>query len=197
MKKVSDNQLNMRMPSESEVIKERRRLQYGKEYRKVLATTIYTILIVAAVAVLIVTLVLPVLQVSGESMEPTFKDGDIVLLVRTENLETGDLCGFYWNNKLLLKRVIGTPGDIIKMDAAGNIYVNDLRLDESYISEKAYGECCNIDFPYNVPDNCYFLVGDSRYVSMDSRNTMIGAVSGEQILGKVVIKVWPKIKAYS
>lgn len=197
MKKVSDNQLNMRMPSESEVIKERRRLQYGKEYRKVLATTIYTILIVAAVAVLIVTLVLPVLQVSGESMEPTFKDGDIVLLVRTENLETGDLCGFYWNNKLLLKRVIGTPGDIIKMDAAGNIYVNDLMLDESYISEKAYGECCNIDFPYNVPDNCYFLVGDSRYVSMDSRNTMIGAVSGEQILGKVVIKVWPKIKAYS
>ncbi|MCQ2482305.1 MAG: signal peptidase I, partial [Clostridia bacterium] len=147
MENGNDTKLNIQMPSEKEILKERRRLQYGKEYRKVLATTIYTILVVAAIAILIVTLVLPVLQVSGNSMEPTFKDGDVVLLIRTEKLETGDICGFYWNNKLLLKRVIGTPGDIIKMDASGNIYVNDFLLDESYISEKAYGECCNIEFP--------------------------------------------------
>lgn len=184
------------LPSEEAVQDERRRLTRGRALRRVLLTTVCFLIVIAAATVLIVTLFMPVLQISGDSMEPTISDGDIVLLMKTEDLEVGDLCGFYWNNKLLVKRVIGTPGDVIKMDPQGNVYVNDVMLDESYISEKAFGDSCDIEFPYHVPDNHYFLVGDARDISMDSRNSMIGAVAGEQVVGKVILRVWPDIEHF-
>ena len=123
-------------------------------------------------------------------MEPTLQDGDLLVLVKRSKMETGDLCGFYWQNKLLLKRVIGTPGDIVDIEESGEVYVNGLKLDEPYVSELAYGEC-DITFPYQVPDNRYFVMGDHRATSIDSRNSAIGCVDKEQMEGKVLICIWP------
>ena len=166
------------IPSTEEVKAERERLAYRSRYTRVLRSTIYALVVVAAVAVLLATLFLPVLQVSGDSMNPTLQDKDVIVLVKSGSLKTGDLCGFYWQNKLLLKRVIGLPGDIISV------------LDEPYVDELALGEC-DIKFPYQVPENRYFVLGDHRATSIDSRSSVIGCVEKNQIVGKVFIRVWP------
>lgn len=181
--------------SDKVIAKERRRIAHRRELIKTLTTTIYVLIIVAAVAVLLSTIYMPVIKVSGNSMNPTLNDNDIVLLIKTDKLELGDLCCFYWNNKLLLKRVIGTPGDIIELDIDGNLYVNGEYVNEEYIDKKALGEC-DIDFPYQVGDNHFFMLGDSREVSIDSRNSTIGSVSEEQMVGKVVMRIWPSIETY-
>ena len=178
------------IPSAEAVAKERERLQYKKKYNRTLRSTIYALLVVAALAVLVATIFLPVLQVSGTSMEPTLADGDIILLLKSESFTTGDICGLYWQNKLLLKRVIGGPGDIIDIDAAGNVAVNGQELDEPYLTDKALGEC-DITLPYQVPENRYFVMGDHRSTSVDSRSSTVGCVSEEQIVGKIVFRVWP------
>lgn len=178
------------IPSMEAVEAERKRLQYKKEYNRVLRSTIYSLLVVASVAVLLATIFLPVLQVSGTSMEPTLNDQDIILLVKTQRFETGDLCGFYWQNKLLLKRVIGGPGDVISMDAEGNVWVNDRLIEEPYLTDKELGEC-DITFPYQVPENRYFVLGDHRATSIDSRSTVIGCIEKEQIVGRVFCRIWP------
>ena len=170
------------IPSTAEVKAERDRLAY----LRVLRSTVYALLVVAAVAVLLATLFLPVLQVSGDSMNPTLQDKDIILLVKTGDMKTGDLCGFYWQNKLLLKRVIGLPGDVITLV----VTVNGQTLDEPYVDELALGEC-DIKFPYQVPENRYFVLGDHRATSIDSRSSVIGSVEKSQIVGKVFLRVWP------
>ena len=178
------------LPTKKQVETERKRYRRQKAYNKALRGTVYVLTIVAAVAVLVATLVLPVLQIEGTSMEPALTNGDVVLLMKTTRFKHGDLCGFTWNNKLLIKRVIGLPGDWIEIDAEGNVYRNGEKLDEPYVEKKALGEC-DLDFPYQVPQEQYFVIGDMRESSVDSRSSLIGCVQKDQIVGKVFFRVWP------
>ena len=178
------------LPTKKQVETERKRYRRQKAYSKALRGTVYVLTIVAAVAVLIATLVLPVLQIEGTSMEPTLSNGDIVLLMKTTRFARGELCGFTWNNKLLIKRVIGLPGDWIEIDTDGTIYLNGDKLDEPYVQQLALGEC-DLEFPFQVPQEQYFVVGDMRENSIDSRNSLIGCVPKDQIVGKVFFRVWP------
>ena len=178
------------LPTKSQVETERKRYRRQKAYNKALRGTVYVLTIVAAVAVLVATLILPVLQIEGTSMEPTLSNGDIVLLPKTTRFERGDLCGFTWNNKLLVKRVIGLPGDWIEIDTDGTIYLNGDKLNEPYVEHKALGEC-DLEFPFQVPQEQYFVIGDMRESSVDSRNKLIGCIPKEQIVGKVFFRIWP------
>lgn len=178
------------LPTKQQVEVELKRVDYRTRYRKVLRNTIYTLIIVAAIAVLIASLVLPVLQISGTSMEPTLSDKEIVVLVKTGNMKQGDLCGFSYSNKILIKRVIGLPGDFITISKDGTVMVNGDEIDEPYLTEKSLGEC-DIEFPYQVPENHYFVLGDHRSTSVDSRNSVIGCVSKEQFIGKIIFRIYP------
>ena len=170
--------------------KELKRERYKRRFRKLLKRTVNALIVVAAVAALVATLILPVLQIAGTSMEPNLNDGNIVLLVKKKNLQTGDLCAFYYSNKILIKRVIATPGDYIWIESDGTVFLNGNPLDEPYISEKALGEC-DVEFPYQVPENCYFVMGDKRETSIDSRSSVIGCIPEDQIVGRIFCKFWP------
>ena len=178
------------LPTKNQVETERKRYRRQKAYNKALRGTVYVLTIVAAVAVLIAPLILPVLQIEGTSMEPTLSNGDIVLLTKAPRFDRGDLCGFTWNNKLLIKRVIGLPGDWIEIDTDGTVYLNGDKLEEPYVEHKALGEC-DLEFPFQVPQEQYFVIGDMRESSIDSRNTVIGCIPKEQIVGKVFFRIWP------
>ena len=164
--------------------------KYKRRYKRLLRSTVNALIVVAAVAALIATLFLPVLQIAGTSMEPNLTDGDIVALVKTENFEAGDLCAFYYSNKILIKRVIATPGDYLWINSDGTVYVNGKELQEPYLQKRALGEC-DIDFPYQVPENAYFMMGDQRETSIDSRSSTIGCIAEDQIIGKIIFKFWP------
>ena len=171
---------------ETEILREK----YNQKYRQVLKSTVYSHVVVAAVAVLIATLAFPVLQISGSSMEPTLNDEEIVVLLKTTNMKKDELCCFSYQNKLLIKRVIGLPGDKINIDTNGNVFVNDELIDEPYVTDKALGEC-DVIFPCYVSDNHYFVLGDHRSTSIDSRSSVIGLVSEEFIVGKIFFRIWP------
>lgn len=177
-------------PTVEQLEKELKRVDYGRRYRTVLKSTVYTLITVAAIAVLVATLWLPVLQIYGSSMTPTLQDGEIIFTLKTSEMETGDIVAFYYNNKILVKRVIAGPGDWVNMDEDGTVYVNGEVLDEPYLEEKAFGEC-DIELPYQVPDSKIFVMGDHRSTSVDSRSTSVGCVSQEQIVGKIIFRVWP------
>lgn len=183
-KKISDR------PSVEVLESEIKRLRYKRRYQTVLKSTVYTLITVAAVAVLVATLWLPVLQIYGSSMTPTLQDGEIIFSVKTTDLEQGDVIAFYYNNKILVKRVIAGPGDWVNMDEDGTVYVNSEELYEPYVSEKAVGET-DIELPYQVPDGKIFVMGDHRSTSVDSRNTAVGCVEQEQIVGKIIFRIWP------
>ena len=176
-------------PSLEQVRGEKTKLENKKKFRRMLLSTIAVLVVVAAVAVLISTLFMPVIQVSGDSMEPTMKDGDILLLVRSKNLECGDICCISWQNKMLLKRVIGLPGVKIDIDDEGNVYVNGSKLDEPYAEELCLGEC-DVKFPITVEPDTLFVLGDKRSVSIDSRSSAIGCVGKDQIVGRVLFTIW-------
>ena len=178
------------LPSLDQIESARRRYRWQKAYFKALRGTISVLTYMAAVAALIATLVLPVLQIEGTSMEPTLKNGDIVLLTKTTTFERGEICGFSWNNKILIKRVIGIPGDWIEIDTDGTVYRNGEKLDEPYANQIAFGEC-DMEFPFQVPQEQYFVLGDMRESSIDSRNTLVGCVETEQIIGKIFLRIWP------
>ena len=178
------------LPSLEQLTAELEREKYKRRYKRVLRSTIYTLIVVAAVAVLVATIWMPVLQIYGASMTPTLDEGDIVISVKGSDFEPGDLVAFYMGNKILVKRCIAGPGQWVDIDADGNVYVDGKLLDEPYLTEKALGDC-DIEFPYQVPDNRYFCMGDHRSTSVDSRSTTVGCVSDEQIVGKIVFRVWP------
>ena len=178
------------LPTSQQIEEELNRTKYRRRYRSVLRSTIYTLITVAAIAVLVATLLMPVLQIYGSSMTPTLTDGDIVLTLKTSEFEPGDVVAFYYNNKILVKRVIAESGDWVDVTENGDVYVNDKLLDEPYLVEKALGDC-NIEFPYQVPESRVFVMGDHRSVSVDSRNTAVGCVAEEQVVGKLVFRVWP------
>ena len=178
------------MPPLEALQKELKRERYRRRFRRLLRSTINALIVVAAVAALVATLVLPVLQIAGTSMEPSLCDGDIVLLVKTNHMDTGDLCAFYYSNKILIKRIIAGPGDYIWIESDGTVFLNGKALDEPYVSEKALGEC-DMDFPYQVPENNYFVMGDKRSSSIDSRSSVIGCIAEDQIIGKIFCKFWP------
>ena len=178
------------MPSteslQAELTKERERSVFFRALR----STTFSLAVVAAAAIIVVTLVMPILQISGSSMTDTLHDQDIVVALRGSDCNTGDVIAFYYNNKILVKRVIAKAGQWVNIDDAGNVYVDGVLLDEPYVSEKSLGEC-NIKLPYQVPDNRLFVMGDHRSVSVDSRSRTIGCVSDEQIVGRLVFCAWP------
>ena len=177
-------------PTTEQLEGELKRVRYKSRYRSVLRSTIYSLITVAAIAVLIATLWLPVLQVYGNSMTPTLQNGEIIFTVKMSEFEPGDIISFYYNNKILIKRVIARSGEWVNMDADGNVYVNETLLDEPYLDEKAFGDC-NIELPYQVPEGRVFVMGDHRSTSVDSRNSAVGCVAQEQIVGKILFRVWP------
>ena len=181
---------NKDFPSVSQLEEELARLDYKQRFRSVLRSTVFTLVVVAAIAVLVATLWMPVLRIYGMSMDPTLPDGSIVVSMKTSNFEPGDIVAFYYNNNILVKRVVAEAGDWVDIDEDGNIYVNTVLLDEPYIKEKAFGDT-NIDLPYQVPEGRVFVVGDNRAVSIDSRNKAVGCVASEQLVGKLVFKIWP------
>jgi signal peptidase I len=176
--------------SKSVMERELHRLRYRSNYARTLRSTIGILITVAAVAVLIATLLLPVLQIYGSSMADTLVDGDIVVSVKETNLQRQDVVAFYYNNKILVKRVIASAGEWVDIDDEGNVTVDGEPLDEPYLMDKALGEC-DITFPYQVPEGRLFVMGDHRSVSVDSRSTSVGCVSEEQIVGKLVFRLWP------
>jgi signal peptidase I len=183
-KKISER------PSVEELETELKRVRYRSRYQSVLRSTVYTLITVAAVAVLVATLWLPVLQIYGSSMTPTLQDGEIVFSVKTSDLQSGDIVAFYYNNKILIKRVIATSGQWVNILEDGTVYVNEVELEEPYLVEKAFGDA-DIELPYQVPDGKVFVMGDHRATSADSRHTVVGCVTPEQIVGRIVFRIWP------
>lgn len=178
------------VPTADQLETEIQRVRYNRRYRTVLKSTIYTLITVAAVSILVATLWLPILQIFGNSMTPTMQNGDIVFSLKTNSFQRGDVIAFYYNNKILVKRVIGCPGDWVDLEQDGVVYVNNEMLSEPYVTDMAYGDT-NIALPYQVPDGRLFVMGDHRSTSVDSRNTAVGCVAQEQIVGKIVFRIWP------
>lgn len=181
---------SVQLPTIEQVEAERNRLRYKRRYNRTLKSTIAILVVVVALAVLVATLWMPVLQIYGSSMDSTLKDGEIVLSVKNSDFNQGDVVSFYYNNKILVKRVIAGPGDWVNIDQDGNVYVNNELLYEPYVIDKALGEC-DIELPYQVPDGKIFVMGDHRSTSVDSRNNAVGCVGEEQVVGKIIFRVWP------
>lgn len=177
-------------PTAKQLEKELQRELYRTSYVRMLRSTVYTLVTVAAIAVLVAVLLLPVLQIYGSSMTNTLFDGDIVVSLKNADFETGDIVAFYYNNKILVKRVIANAGDWVDIDGEGNVSINGEWTEEPYVNEKSIGDC-NIELPYQVPDGRIFVMGDHRSTSVDSRNTAVGCVADEQIVGKILFRVWP------
>ena len=180
-------------PTVEQLEAELRRERHKRNYKATLRSTVSALMIVAAIAVLISMLWIPVLQVVGESMTPSLFEGEIIVAPKGLKFQKGDVIAFYYNNKILVKRVIANAGEWVNIDQDGNVFINDVPLDEPYVSEKAFGDC-NITLPYQVPDGKIFVMGDHRATSSDSRNTAVGCVAEEQIVGRVLVRVWPLSK---
>lgn len=178
------------LPDKNTVEAEVKRERYRKRYRVSFRSTVFSLITVAAAAILVATLWMPVLQIYGSSMTPSMEDGDIVISTTATDFNTGDIIAFYYNNKVLVKRVIATSGQWVDMDADGTVYVNGTAIEEPYLAEKSFGDC-DIALPYQVPENKIFVMGDHRSVSVDSRNSVVGCVAEDEIVGKIVFRVWP------
>jgi signal peptidase I len=185
------------VPPRKELEIELKRIRYRENYMKTFKSTVYILVTVAAIAIIIATMLLPVLRIFGTSMSPSLQDGDIIVAMKGSDFEKSDLIAFYYNNKILVKRVIANAGDWVDIDEAGVVKVNGVELDEPYLDDRALGEC-DIELPYQVPEGRIFVMGDHRSISIDSRHTSLGCVADEQIVGKLLFRIWPltEIKAF-
>lgn len=189
MKKKSDDALERR-PSVEQLEGQLKRERYKVRYRYALRTTVYTLLAAAAAAILVATLWIPVLQIYGSSMTPTLGEGQLVVAVKSKKFQQGDIVAFYYNNRILVKRVIAGPGEWVDIDGDGNVFIDGEALEEPYLAEKALGQC-DIELPYQVPANQYFVMGDHRSTSADSRSTTVGCVATEAVVGRLLFRIWP------
>jgi len=178
------------LPSSEELEQELNRERYKSRYKRTLKSTVFALITAAAAAVLVATLWLPVLQIFGASMTPTLQEGQIVVSVKAKDLEPGDIIAFYYGNKVLVKRYIAGPGTWVDIQEDGTVLLNGEVLDEPYLTEKAFG-ICDLELPYQVPEESYFLMGDERETSVDSRHSSVGCISTDQIVGKITFRVWP------
>ena len=187
---IFQTQRGQAIPTLVQVAAEKRKLDRRYRRRRALSSILLSFTLTILGGAMVLLLFLPVLEVSGSSMEPTLRDGDILVLTKPRAIETGEMCGMYAQGRLILKRVIGLPGDVVDMDEAGNVYVNQVKLEEPYVSEKARG-ACDLSFPYTVPENSLFVLGDHRETSIDSRSSLIGCVNVNEVMGQVVARIWP------
>lgn len=178
------------LPSSRDVEQELKRERYKRRYKRTLKSTIFALVTASAAAVLIATLWMPVLQIFGSSMTPTLSEGEIVVSIKVNELEPGDIVAFYYGNKVLIKRYIAGPGTWVDIQEDGTVLLNGEVLDEPYLTEKSFG-ICDLELPYQVPENTYFLMGDHRETSVDSRHSSVGCIAGEQMVGRIVYRVWP------
>ena len=177
-------------PTSEELEQELKREQYSRRYRRTLRSTVFILITAAAAAVLVAMLWMPVLQIYGSSMTPTLREGDYVVSLKSSRFEQGDVIAFYFGNKLLVKRYIAGPGDWVDIQEDGTVMVDGKELYEPYLAEKSFGGC-DLQLPYQVPEGKYFLVGDHRETSVDSRHTTVGCISADDIVGKIVYRIWP------
>jgi len=178
------------LPGSAEVEQELKREQYKRRYRTTMKSTVFALTTAAAAAVLVATLWLPVLQIFGSSMTPTLQEGQIVVSVKVDEMKAGDIVAFYYGNKVLIKRYIAGPGTWVDIQEDGTVLLNGTVLEEPYLTEKALG-ICDLEFPYQVPEGTYFLMGDQRETSVDSRHSSVGCIAADQIVGKIIYRVWP------
>jgi signal peptidase I len=188
-----DMPLDMELPSTEDIEAAYQKVAYRSRLRRSILSTTNVLIVVAAIAVLISMLVLPILRIYGSSMNNSLVSGDLVIAVKGSSFKTGDIIAFYYNNNILVKRVIANGGDWVDIDLDGNVFVNQREIQEPYLDEKALGEP-DIDFPYQVPDERNFVLGDNRAVSVDSRHNSVGCVTSEQVVGRVVFRIWPLSK---
>lgn len=181
---------NIKKISQKELITEINRESYKEKYIKILKSTIYSLIIILAISILAATLIMPVLEISGSSMSPILNEGEIVISIKNKNLNTGDIIAFYHGNKILTKRVIAKPGNWVNIDKDGLVYIDGKLLKEEYVKEKALGNS-DIEYPYQVPAEHWFVLGDDRHETIDSRSSDIGSISKENIIGKIVFRIWP------
>lgn len=187
---LMENKKKMDLPTAEQLEQELKRLKYRHSFAFTLRSTVASLIVVAAIAVMISTMIMPVLRVTGTSMTPTLQNDQVIICNKLAECQKGDVVAFYYNNKVLIKRVIGVAGDVIDISGDGVVSVNGEPLDEPYVSELALGEC-DIELPYQVPDNRIFVMGDHRSVSIDSRSTSVGCVAIENVIGKVLLRVYP------
>lgn len=185
-----ESKKKMDLPTAEQLEQELKRLKYRHSFAFTLRSTVASLIVVAAIAVMISTMIMPVLRVTGTSMTPTLQNDQVIICNKLAECQKGDVVAFYYNNKVLIKRVIGVAGDVIDISGNGVVSVNGEPLDEPYVSELALGEC-DIELPYQVPDNRIFVMGDHRSVSIDSRSTSVGCVAIENVIGKVLFRVYP------
>lgn len=178
------------LPELPEIEGELQRLQTRRSWKRALSSTVYTLVVVAAVAVLVAMLYVSVLVVSGTSMEPNLEDGDVLVGVKADQFEAGDVVCFYYNNRLLLKRVVAQAGDWVEVDSEGYVYVNGTLIDEPYVQDRSLG-ICDVTFPYQVPESAVFVLGDHRSTSVDSRSSTVGCITLDKVVAKVLVRIWP------